>query len=70
MLSSVAILALANAVYANPVALPQGVTADVSPSAPAPPGCTPSASGSFGIAVQNVSTSAPVAKRQVTQLNE
>ncbi|KAL8650530.1 MAG: hypothetical protein Q9210_003765 [Variospora velana] len=70
MLSSVAILALATAVYANPVALPQGVTADVSPSAPAPPGCTPSASGRFGIAVQNVSTSAPVARRQVTQLND
>ncbi|KAI4113843.1 MAG: hypothetical protein LQ345_005266 [Seirophora villosa] len=70
MLSSIAILALAIAAYANPVALPQGVTAVISPSAPAPPGCTPSASGSFGIAVQNVSTSAPVARRQATQLSD
>lgn len=70
MLDFIAVLALAASVHANPFAMPQAVTAAVSPSAAPPPGCTPSASGSFGIAVQNVSTSAPVAKRQVTQLNE
>ena len=47
---------------ANPVALPQAVTAAISPSEPPPPGCTPSFSGSFGIAVKNVTTSS-LAKR-------
>lgn len=70
MLYSVAFLALAAAVCANPFALPQAVTAAISPTAASPPGCTPSASGSFGIAVQNVSTSASVAKRRATQLSE
>ncbi|KAL8944346.1 MAG: hypothetical protein Q9216_000531 [Gyalolechia sp. 2 TL-2023] len=53
MLSSFALLGLVAAVQANPVALPQAVTAAVSPSAPPPPGCTLSAVGSYGIAVRN-----------------
>ncbi|KAL8730710.1 MAG: hypothetical protein Q9166_003902 [cf. Caloplaca sp. 2 TL-2023] len=70
MLYHHALLPLAAGVQANPFALPQAVTAAVSPSAPPPPGCTPSASGSFGIAVQNVSTSGAPAKRQATQLSD
>ncbi len=70
MLYSYVLLAVAAAVQANPFALPQAVTAAISPSAPPPPGCTPYAEGSYGIAVQNVSTSGAPAKRQVTQLNE
>ena len=66
---SLALLALMAAVQANPVALPQAVTAAISPSAPAPPGCTSSAAGSYGIAVHNVSTAA-VQKRQVTEATE
>lgn len=52
------LLAAAAAVQANPVALPQGVTAKVSPSAPAPTGCRPSYSGTFGIVVQTLGGSA------------
>ena len=69
MFSSITLLALVAAVQANPVALPQAVTAAISPTAAPPPGCTSSAVGSYGIAVHNVSTSA-VAKRQATQLSE
>lgn len=70
MLHFLALLALLAAVEANPLALPQAVTANVSPTASPPPGCTASASGSYGIAVQSVSASAAAAKRQVTQLSE
>ncbi|KAL9026106.1 MAG: hypothetical protein Q9196_005181 [Gyalolechia fulgens] len=69
MLLSFALLALLAAAQASPVALPQAVTAAVSPSDPPPPGCTSSAAGRYGIAVRNVSTSAAVAKRQATQLS-
>ncbi|KAL8830324.1 MAG: hypothetical protein Q9170_005781 [Blastenia crenularia] len=69
MLSTFAFLALVVVVQANPVALPQAVTAAISPSGSPPPGCTSSAAGSYGIAVHNVSTSA-VAKRQATQLSD
>ncbi|KAL9597120.1 MAG: hypothetical protein Q9219_005342 [cf. Caloplaca sp. 3 TL-2023] len=68
MLSYIVPLALVAAVRANPFALPQAVTAAISPPGPPPPGCTPSAVGSYGIAVRNVSTSAAVARRQATQL--
>ena len=44
-------------VYASPVALPQGVTAAVAPTGSAPPGCTASYPGVFGIAVMNISSS-------------
>ena len=44
---------------ASPIALPQAVTALISPSAPSPPGCTGSYPGFFGIAVMNISTSTP-----------
>jgi len=68
---SFALLALAAAVQANPVALPQAaVTALISPDAPPPPGCTAAVSGSFAIAVHNVSTSAGAAKRQASTLPE
>lgn len=64
---TLAFLAVAAVVKASP--FPQAVTAAISPTGSAPPCCTPSYSGSFGIAVMNVSTSA-MPKRQVTQLSE
>ncbi|KAL8687621.1 MAG: hypothetical protein Q9218_006258 [Villophora microphyllina] len=67
---SIALFALLAGAGANPLALPQAVTANVSPTASPPPGCTPSASGSYGIAVQNMSASPTAAKRQVSQLND
>ncbi|MCJ1454806.1 hypothetical protein MMC28_005159 [Mycoblastus sanguinarius] len=67
---SLAILALVAAVQANPVAIPQAVTASIAPSASAPAGCSTSASGSFGIAVHNVSTSAPVKRAVATQISD
>ena len=67
---SLFLLAVAAAVHANPFALPQAVTEAISPSASPPPGCIPSAAGTYGIAVQNVSTSASPAKRQVAELSE
>ncbi|KAL8706003.1 MAG: hypothetical protein Q9201_000887 [Fulgogasparrea decipioides] len=69
MLYPLSLLGLLAAANANPFALPQAVTADVSPSSPPPPGCTPSAAGTYGIAVQHVSTSAAM-KRQVDQLSD
>ncbi|OQV04914.1 hypothetical protein CLAIMM_09728 [Cladophialophora immunda] len=42
-------------VYASPIALPQAVTAVISPSQPPPPGCTGTFPGVFGIALMNVS---------------
>ncbi|KAL9615032.1 MAG: hypothetical protein Q9167_000564 [Letrouitia subvulpina] len=58
-----ALIFLAAAVYAKPV--PQGVTEAVSPTQSAPPGCSPSASGSYGVMVQNVTTAtAPMRKRE------
>lgn len=64
---TLAILALAAIVKASP--FPQAVTSAISPTDSAPPGCSPTFSGSFGIAVMNVSSSS-MAKRQVTQLSE
>ena len=37
---------------------PQGVTAAIPPTAPAPPGCVASYSGSFGIAVAKITAAA------------
>lgn len=64
------VLALAALAQANPVLVArQGVTADLSPSAPAPPGCTGSVNYSFSIVAKNVTSSA-VAKRQATQIKD
>ncbi|KAI4209791.1 MAG: hypothetical protein LQ351_007321 [Letrouitia transgressa] len=63
MQARLTLLFLATAVYAKPV--PQGVTEAVSPEQSAPPGCSPSAPGSYGVMVQNVTTAtAPVRKRE------
>lgn len=65
---SLALLALAAAIEASP--FPQAVTAKISPSGKAPPGCQPTyAGGTFGIAVMNISTEAKV-KRQVSTISE
>lgn len=65
---SYALLALAALAQANPVLVArQAVTAIISPSAPAPAGCTGAVSYSFGIVANNVSTAA-VGKRQATQI--
>jgi hypothetical protein len=47
-------LALATAVLATPV--PQGVTEQIEPPTPAPPGCSPDVSGTFNIQIVNVSS--------------
>jgi len=70
---SLVLLALAAAATANPlkqIVARQAVTASIAPDAPAPPGCTTSASGSYGVVVHNVSTTAAPAKRQATQIAE
>ena len=70
---SLAILALAAAATANPMAqlvARQAVTASIAPSDPPPPGCTPSAAGSYGIVVHDVNTTTAPAKRQATQISE
>lgn len=66
MFYSYTLIAAAAMVYA----LPQAVTDAISPSASPPPGCTPSLSGTYGIAVQNVSNPAAQVKRQVSQIDE
>lgn len=57
-----AFLAALAAVEASPV--PQGVTMAMSPSAAAPSGCMPTYSGSFGIAVMNITGSAAAVATQ------
>ncbi len=64
---ALAILAAVALVKASP--FPQAVTGAISPTGSAPSGCKPTLSGSFGIAVMNVSTSA-MPKRQVSQRTE
>ena len=64
---TLALLALAAAVKASPV--PQAVTAIITPSGSAPPGCMPTFVGSFGIAVVNITTATAV-KRAVSQIGE
>jgi hypothetical protein len=66
---SLAVLALVAAVQASPFAFPGGVTSAVAPKGSAPPGCLPSAAGTFGIAVLNISTAAKH-KRQVSTISE
>lgn len=71
---SLALLALAGIAAANPVNVKRdGVTALITPSAPPPPGCSPSGNPSltYGIAINNVSTSAVQKRAQnVTQAPE
>jgi len=64
---TLALLALAAAVHASP--LPQAVTAIITPTGTAPPGCMPTFVGSFGITVINISTASAV-KRAVSQISE
>lgn len=67
-----AVVVLIAAVQANPIAVPQAVTAAISPSAAAPPGCTSAFSGTFGIAVYNLSTSTVANKKRAvtTQITD
>lgn len=67
---SLAVVALAVAVQASPFAFPGGVTSAVAPKASPPPGCLPSAPGTFGIAVLNISTASSKHKRQVSTISE
>ena len=71
---SIALAIFTAAVKASPLAMPQAVTAIITPSnGAAPAGCTPAFSGSFGIAVKNISTAVatPARKRQAaTELSE
>lgn len=53
---TIALLAAAYAVQASP--FPQAVTAVISPSAPAPSGCSMNYAGTFGVAVMNLTASA------------
>lgn len=66
---SLALLATASVVFASPLNNKrQAVTAAISPSAPAPSGCMPSYSGTFGIAVMNLTSSASGGSPAVTTL--
>lgn len=68
---SYAVLVFVALVRATPFLVArQGVTANLSPSAPAPPGCTGSVSYSFGFVANNVTSSPTVAKRQATQIGD
>ncbi|MCJ1434892.1 hypothetical protein MMC27_004262 [Xylographa pallens] len=51
---TLALAALAATVLANPV--PQAITQDITPTAAAPPGCTPTFPGTFVITITNVTT--------------
>lgn len=62
---SLALLAAIAAVEASP--FPQAVTAAISPSSPAPSGCLPTFTGSFGIVNVNVTATSGAAGGQATQ---
>lgn len=64
---SLTIIALAIVVKANPVALPQAVTAAIPPPDPAPSGCSSALAGSFGIAVHKIVPTAAPVKREVVE---
>lgn len=61
------LLAALTGVYGAPYAMPQGVTEDIAPSGSPPSGCTPSYSGSFGIAVMNITASPTVEASQTVE---
>ncbi|MCJ1469619.1 hypothetical protein MMC07_008254 [Pseudocyphellaria aurata] len=60
---SLAVLAVAAIVTANPVALPQAVTEKLFPTGTAPPACKPTLKGSFGIAASALEPTAAAVKR-------
>ncbi|MCJ1286529.1 hypothetical protein MMC26_005875 [Xylographa opegraphella] len=60
---ALALAALAATVLANPV--PQAITADITPTAAAPPGCMPTFPGTFVITITNVTTTS--GKRDVAE---
>ena len=62
-----ALALLAAAAGANGLAFPQAVTASIAPSAAAPSGCAASYSGTFGIAVMNISATATGAVSQASE---
>jgi len=59
MRSIICLLFTAAKVLANP--FPQGVTANIAPSASAPSGCMGSYSGIFGVAVMSITASSSAA---------
>ena len=61
---------MAAVVSAVPHAMPQGVTDIITPSSPAPSGCTASYSGSFGIAVSNITATVPSNVEAASQTSE
>lgn len=64
---NLAFLAAAAVVNASPMPRPQAVTANISPSSPAPSGCMPNYSGSFGIVAMNITAgAAPAAVSQIS----
>lgn len=70
---SYAVLALAAAASANPVAqlvARDAVTASIAPSDPPPPGCTGAADGIYGIVVHNISAIPAHVKRQATNTSK
>lgn len=68
---SLSLLAAAAAVRASPLLnIRQGVTSAITPTAPAPSGCTGVYSATFGIAAMNISSSSAPKKRQVTTLSD
>lgn len=66
MKNSLVALAIAGTAFATP--MPQGVPEAITPSAPAPEGCSESASGEYQITVVNVTSSA--SKRSVERRQE
>lgn len=58
---SLVLAALVAAVQASPLAMPQAVTAIITPSGSAPAGCTPAFSGTFGIMAKNITAPTPTA---------
>ena len=66
MLQLLAFYLLSPITNTSPIALslPQAVTDAIAPAEPAPQGCVADFSGTFGIAVMNISSPAAVEKRQ------
>lgn len=68
---TISLILTAAAVQASPLLnIRQGVTDRLTPTAAAPSGYTADYSGTFGIAAENVTSSAAAQKRQVTTLSD
>ena len=70
LFSAAAIALVAISAHAAPAPAPQGVTAVITPTKSAPSGCLPTYSGTFGIAVMNITATSSSSGSVATQASD